>query len=128
MQTPKYVFIAGGIGITPFRSMIKYLLDTNTDLPITLLYTTNEDDTFLFQDLFEKAKKQIGLQTIYIESNQINEQTVRKYIPDITKPIFYISGPQAMVETFREKLEKIGIDETHIKTDLFSGYDDALLE
>jgi predicted ferric reductase len=137
-QNPKYVFIAGGIGITPFRSMIKYMIDKDIHIPITVFYVAKDKDEFLFQDLFKKAHNQFGLQIIYIlshppkdwdgEVGYINENIIKKYIDDSTKPTFYISGPQTMVENYRTMLGKMGINILRVKTDLFTGYTEDLSE
>jgi ferredoxin-NADP reductase len=120
----KYVFIAKGIGITPFRSMIQYLVDKNRAERITLFYVAKSQDEFIFKDLFENASKQFGLQVIYLSSAQdeiFNERVVHSIITDISEPIYYISGPQETVQKYREMLQNLGAKQ--IKTDLFSGYD-----
>ena len=60
------VFIAGGIGITPYRSMIKYLLDTHQRRPITLFYGAPTVHDFVYQDVFDQAERELGIRTIYI--------------------------------------------------------------
>ncbi|HUX21389.1 MAG TPA: oxidoreductase, partial [Spirochaetia bacterium] len=59
------VFIAGGIGITPFRSMIKYLVDKGEERKITLVYSNYTADEIVFKDVIEEAQKKIGLKTVY---------------------------------------------------------------
>ena len=61
----KLVFIAGGIGVTPFRSHIKYLLDTNQHRTITLFYCVSEPKQIVYKDVFEEAKR-IGLEVVYV--------------------------------------------------------------
>jgi ferredoxin-NADP reductase len=123
-QSKKYVFIAKGIGITPFRSMIQYLVDENRAERITLFYIAKNQDEFIFKDLFEKASKQFGLEVIYLNNangEMLNENVVNATITDISEPVYYISGPQETVQSYREMVEKLGAKQ--IKTDLFSGYD-----
>ncbi len=121
----KLVFIAGGIGITPYRSMIKSLLDTKQSRDIILLYAAKTADEFSFRDLFEQAQ-QIGLRTIYLETDKtgfITADLIKKEIPDWKDRIFYVSGPEPMVEAYEKMLKETGIADTGLKTDFFPGYE-----
>ena len=61
----KLVFVAGGIGITPFRSMIKYMVDKNERRSVTLLYSNKSPEDAIYKDLFDHAEQKIGLKTVY---------------------------------------------------------------
>ncbi len=119
----EYVFIAGGIGITPFRSILADLDHQNKDVNITLLYG-NRDDNFVFKDELEAFKsKHPGLKIFYFGGdNHIDEEAIRQRVPDLTKPIFYVSGPEPMVESFEKMLLNMGIPDEHLKRDFFPGY------
>ena len=119
-----FVFIAGGIGITPFRSIIKQLNYEKKPLNITLLYA-NSDDQFPFKEEFEKiAKENPNFKIHYIVSpKHIDEEVIKETVPNLSEPIFYVSGPEPMVETLSEMLIKMGIPEERIKTDYFPGYE-----
>lgn len=120
----EYVFIARGIGITPFRSMIRSLLDTNDKRKITLFYSAKSEDEFLFKDVLEKAEMQLGLQAIFIVNNKgnfLDEKRIKKHINDREHALFYVSGPQEIVESVRDQLQSLGAKK--IKTDLFTGYE-----
>jgi ferredoxin-NADP reductase len=130
----KCVLIAGGIGITPFRSMIKYLLDTRRPRPIVLFYAARTVDDIVYRDLFEQARRELGIKTIYIVSDarkapagwrgyagHISAQLIQSEVPDYRNCRFYISGPQSMVESSRAFLSELHIPGSQIKTDLFSG-------
>lgn len=130
----KCVFIAGGIGITPFRSMIKYLLDTHQKRPIVLFYANRTAEDFVYLDILDKARQELGLQTIYTVTDQrqapswwrgrvgrITPQMIKEQVPDYRRCIFYISGPKGMVDSFKEILSQLQVKENHIKTDFFSG-------
>ena len=128
------VFIAGGIGITPFRSMIKYLLDKKLSRPITLLYSNKNKDEITFEDIFEEYKKAFGLKTVYtltddvplgwkVRKGYINEAMIKQEAPDYKNKLFFISGPQLMVQSFRKMLISMGVDKNTIKTDYFPGYE-----
>lgn len=123
-KNKKLVFIAGGIGITPFRSMTQYLVDTNQCRDIILFYTSTSVNEFVYKDLFEKAKK-IGLKPIYVPTNEMGRLTldiIRKEAPDYQQRMFYLSGPDAMVSSFKKLLLSLGVSRKNIKTDYFPGY------
>lgn len=128
-----YVFIARGVGITPFLSIISYMLDRNISFPVTLFYITHSGEDEVFDRLVGEAKKKIGLNVIYIiddtpphgwdgESGDLTEAIVKRHVPDYQKRIFYISGPQPMVHTYKGILTRLGISRKNIKTDYFPGY------
>lgn len=121
--TQEYVFIAGGIGITPFHSILKEANSAGTKLHVTLLYA-NRDHNIPYKDEFEKfAQNNPSLGIHYIISpERIDENLIKKLVPDLSKPIFYVSGPEPMVESLGNTLEKIGIAKDHIKQDYFPGY------
>ncbi len=131
----KLVFIAGGIGITPFRSMIKYLLDTDQKRSIVLFYAARTPGEFVYQDVFQKAEQKIGLKTIYTLTDAtsrppdwlgrvgyINKQLIKREVPDYKACAFYLSGPNAMVTAFEETLLNLGVAREHIKIDFFPGF------
>lgn len=118
----EYIFIAKGIGITPFRSMIRYLMDKNIKKNITLFYIAAKDDEFLFTDIFSKAEKEIGLKTVYLTREEIDEAKLKEHTQSYMTATYYLSGPQETIEAYREMLFKLGIDNSQIKTDLFTGY------
>lgn len=130
----KCVFIAGGIGITPFRSMIKYLLDTRQRRPIVLFYASKTASDFVYQDIFEQARRELGMQTIYRVTEpggvpaawkgnigRITPELIRSQLPDYRDCVYYISGPQTMIDSFKHALSTMGIKASQIKTDLFPG-------
>lgn len=123
-EQKKYVFIAGGIGITPFRSIIKDLLDSNTKLDIVLIYRVRTESEILFKNLFDQAARQIRLQVQYVVSaNDQKEIEIADIVSDYQQRYFYVSGPQGFVEKHQQKLMQLSVPLEHIKTDLFTGYD-----
>ena len=130
----KCVFIAGGIGITPFRSMIKYLLDIRQRRSIILFYSVKTVDEIVYKDIFDQAVKELGIKIVYSvtdtknlpaywtgKTGRITLEMLKAEIPDYRKCEFYISGPDAMVDTFKENLNKLGIKGSQIKLDYFAG-------
>lgn len=113
----KLCFIAGGIGITPYRSMIKYLLDTKERRDIILIYSAKNESDFVYQDILNSVK------TIYVATEKgklIDEAMIKKEIPDFKDRFFYISGPHSMVDDFKKTLNKMNVSK--IKIDFFPGY------
>lgn len=129
-QHKKLVFIAGGIGITPFRSMVKYLSDQKEKRDAVLLYSSRTRREIAYAEIFDEAARTIGLKTIYVVNDESsNEQTrfidaalIQKEIPDYKERMFYVSGPRSMVTAFEKILADMDIPLTHIKTDFFPGF------
>jgi ferredoxin-NADP reductase len=130
----KVVLIAGGVGVTPFRSMIKYLLDTNQRRPITLFYSNKNINDIVYKDVFDRASHELGLQVIYTVTDtanlpsywngttgRITPQLIRSKVPDYRRCLFCISGPRGMVDLFKENLNQMHVRSSQIKTDYFSG-------
>jgi ferredoxin-NADP reductase len=133
--TKKLVFIAGGIGVTPYRSMVKYLLDMPQKRNITLLYSARTKADFAYSDIFEQARRELALKVLYVVTNgeptvsdrfmrpgRIDDQLIRMEVPDFRERIFYISGTQAMVADMKQLLSGMGMPSSQIKTDFFPGY------
>lgn len=118
-----HVFIAGGIGITPFRSILTQLNYEKKPIHVTLLYA-NRDQNVVYKDELETiAKANPDFKIHYIFSPEhIDENKIKELVPDLQKPLFYISGPEPMVKTLEELLKKMTIPEKHIKQDEFPGY------
>ncbi len=121
----KLVFVAGGIGITPLRSIIKYLIDTKEKRDIILIYSVKTDVDAVYTELFNQASREIGLKTIVNVSDRsgfITSGIITKEIPDYKDRIFYLSGPHGMVDGFKKTLISLEIPLNKIKTDYFPGY------
>ena len=131
----KIVCIAGGIGVTPFRSMIKYMVDTGEKRPLTLFYSNKEITDVAYTDIFDAAYEKFGMHTIYTltdvtkappgwlgETGFIDEKMLKRELPDYLDCTYYISGPQSLVDAFKVTLARIGVHKTSIKTDYFPGF------
>jgi ferredoxin-NADP reductase len=119
----EYVFIAGGIGITPFRSILKQAEHEGKKLRVKLIYA-NRKTVAAYQKEFEAmTKRNPNFGIIYLFSPQrVDKQTIKKLVPDLKKPLFYVSGPEPMVEAIGKMLRQIGVPEKRIKQDWFPGY------
>ncbi len=124
-QNKKLVFIAGGIGITPFRSMVKNLLDTNQPRDIILLYSVKTPEEIAFKEIWDEAKQKFGLKAVCVVTDKVGFITpdlIKQEVPDWQQRLFYVSGPEPMVEAFEKMLANMGILDDNIKRDYFPGY------
>ena len=121
----KYVFIAGGIGITPYRSILMDLIHRGLNPDVTILYG-NKDPDITFKGLLDKLKgSNLWINIDYIiEPDLINEEVIRRNVKDVYNRIYYISGPFNMVSIMKRILLKMNIDEKDMVIDYFPGYDD----
>ena len=131
--TKKLVFIAGGIGVTPFRSMVQYLIDKKENRAVTLLYSNKTESEIAYKDIFDTATKEIGMKTVYALTDEpnptpdvhkgfIDAALIMREVPDYKERIFYISGPHGMVTAFTKTLHGMGVPRSHIETDYFPGF------
>ena len=117
----KFVFIAGGIGITPFISMIRDLMEKNQRTDITMFYANKTND-IPYLDLLNQAKEKIGLKLVLVTGGFITKEMVQSETPDFNERMFYLSGPNAMVENYKNLIRNLGVSRTKIKTDYFPGF------
>ena len=130
----KLVFIAGGIGVTPFRSMVRYLLEKKEKRSIVMFYANKTLSDIAYKDEFDRAETELGLRTIHVlneeksplppgmEQGFIDAKLIMREVPDYRERIFYISGPHAMVEAFKKTLVHMGVSRFNIKSDFFPGF------
>jgi glycine betaine catabolism B len=130
----KCIFIAGGIGVTPFRSMIKYLLDQHQSRPITLFYASKRIEDIVYRDVFDRAQLELGIRAIYTVTDSTNlppnwtgkvgritPELIRTTVPDYRNCIFYVSGPRGMVDYFKDAINLLGTPGLQVRTDYFAG-------
>jgi len=131
----KLAFIAGGVGITPFRSMIKYLADRGEPRDTALLYSARHEGDLAFRDVFWEAGKKVGLKATYTltgrdkvpeswsgERGRIDAAMIRRTIPDYRQRSYFVSGSPDFVEHVRRELHSIGVPRTKVRADPFEGY------
>lgn len=114
------IFIAGGMGITPFRSMIKYLADSAQKRSIKLLYGLQSSGEMAFGDLFKSYK---GLQFVPSVGERFTTAGLMKTIGSPVGKLVYLSGPEPMVEALTDSLVAAGLPADQLKSDYFPGYE-----
>jgi ferredoxin-NADP reductase len=143
----KLVFIAGGIGITPFRSMVKYLSDMTdgeSKRDVVLIYSNRQAEDIAYAPIFDEAREKWGIKTIYavtgdkkhdhhigktdaptygvFHRGRVNKDLIKQEIPDWRERTFYISGTHAMTSGTKDLLVHMGVPRTKIKVDFFPGF------
>lgn len=134
-KSKKLVFIAGGIGITPFRSMAKYMIDTKERRDVFMFYSVKTPNDLAYKDILDRAEEEVGLKNIYVVNELtngvlapnmrvgfINAEMITSEVPDYKERIFYISGTHGMVSMFEDTLKKLGVPKSQIKVDFFPGF------
>jgi len=130
------VLLAGGIGITPFVSIIRQATHDQTPHQIYLFYSNRRPEDTCFLDLLSEAARQnpnfhlVATMTDMSKSRRewkgetgvINKEMLTKHLPALQGPIYYLAGPPAMVKAMRGMLTNAGVGEDDIRTEEFAGY------
>ncbi len=132
-KTEKLVFIAGGIGVTPFCSMMQDMLDHQEERPVVMLYGNNTVNDVAYSEVFERAELELGMRTVYAVADTdldhpnlhhgfIDAKLIQREVPDYSDRTFYVSGPRSMVVKFERILKDLGVSRSRIKVDFFPGF------
>ncbi|MFA5369895.1 MAG: FAD-dependent oxidoreductase, partial [Candidatus Omnitrophota bacterium] len=134
----KSAFLSGGIGITPIRSIFKYIVDRGISSDAVLLYGNNTLSDIIFKkDLDRIAQSGKGLKIVYTLTSAgdeglgvwrgrtgfINSGMIKEEMPDYAERVFYLCGPPAMVSGLRKILiDRMSLPEGRIIKEDFTGY------
>jgi len=131
-KTASLVFIAGGIGITPFMSMLRYIAEEKLDYNVTVFYSNREKaSTAFYDELQELGKRMKNIKVVFTmtndpdwhgESRMLDVKFIKDYFPEPDKNIYMVAGPPPMVKGVVETLKAARVDEENIITDNFVGY------
>lgn len=132
-ETTPAVFIIGGIGVTPVRSMVAQATHDKTAHRIALLHASRTPVDFPFKADFERlAQDNPNFTYVAVadsapadwrgERGAITVEMVKQYVPDLARPIYYLSGPEGMVKAMRQLLVGLKVNEDNIRTEEFTGY------
>lgn len=130
------VFIAGGIGITPFMSIVAQAAEDGLQQRLVLLYSNRRpEDSAYLAELQELERRNpyfhlIATMTLMSGSTQawtglrgpIDEALVKRESADLVKPVYYLAGPPGMVEAMRQMLNDAGVNDDDIRSEEFYGY------
>jgi glycine betaine catabolism B len=131
------VFVAGGIGITPFRGMIRYAADTGVRVPLTLLYSARVPEELVFREELEQiARSMSNLRAHYTVTRPAESSTawkgrvgridrawIEETSPLSTHPLFYVAGlPEMVREIFETLAGPLGVPSDDIDYEVFRGF------
>lgn len=117
------VFLAGGIGITPCISMIRFADETKRPGLIALLYSNRDRASAAYIDELEAIAARNPSFILKNKFGRIDAEFIQNSITDLGQPIWYIVGPQPMVVATRDLLFRLNIDENKIRFEEFTGYE-----
>lgn len=124
------VFVAGGIGLTPFHSMLEWLATAHQERQIKFIYAVRNENEIIFQNTFQKA----GVHAVIVvkqpsaswggEQGQLTAELICGLTNPTSNSLVYLSGPEPMVEHLSKDLKNFGLKSDQIVTDFFPGYSD----
>lgn len=129
-----HIFLAGGIGITPFHSMISYAHKKQLNIPIILFVSFSTVEEVLFQKELETiSSSNTAIKVIYTithpegglwlgETGRISEELIKKHVLDFSSHLFYIAGPPGMVKAMEEIVLAMNVPQDQVKKENFVGY------
>lgn len=112
------VFVAGGIGCTPYHSMVKFLQDTREKRTLSVIYAANSAAEIAFKDTFSR----LGDNFKTIIGERLDAAKILDLAGNDPEQYIYLSGPEPMVEALDKDLKHAGFNKKHIRTDFFPGY------
>lgn len=129
-QAMGYIFIGGGIGITPLYSMCQTMVEREDVRPVVLFYGANDLDNITFQEELEGLKDRMNLQVIYVlsnpsedwqgESGYISGDIMKRYLPKQYKRFkFLICGPEPLMDAMEIAIPELGVPPENVLTERF---------
>ncbi len=130
-QDKKVLFIAGGTGLAPMMSMIRYVKDLKSDNDILLLYSVRFPNEIIRKSELEELSSEINLKTVVTvtrpqdgdgwtgEKGHIGQDMIKKYAPDYMERKVYVCGPLAFTKAMQEVCTSLGIPKEMIKADVW---------
>jgi len=130
------VFLAGGIGVTPFSSIVRQADHDRAPHKLYLFYSNRRPEDAPFVEVLQNLEKtnpqfrfiatmtemRRSKKTWNGETGRIDQEMLSKYLNELRGPIYYVAGPPALVSGMRKILIASGVDEDDIRSDEFSGY------
>jgi ferredoxin-NADP reductase len=127
------VFVAGGIGITVFRSMLRYIHEETLSYRVTLIYSNRDRASTAFLDELRELEQELSEFRLILtmtedpgwdgETRRIDSSFFNDYLgADLNRYIFLVAGPPAMVEAIENALDEAGVRESNVVAERYSGY------
>jgi ferredoxin-NADP reductase len=130
------VFLAGGIGVTPFLSIVRQAVNDGSRRALVLFYSNRRPEDAAFLSVLEGLSGgEAGFRLVPTmtemdtsqrpwtgETGLIDRDMLLRHIPELQGPIYYVAGPPAMVSAMQRMLAAAGVDEDDVRTEEFSGY------
>ncbi|HZY71419.1 MAG TPA: FAD-dependent oxidoreductase [Thermoplasmata archaeon] len=131
------VMVAGGIGVTPFRSMLRFATDSRLEKPLVLVYSSRTLESIVFRaELDELARRNHAIRVLHTitrpdasdprwggRTGRIDGELLREAMRGVRHPLVYVAGPPEFVRAGRKLLaDEIRIAADDIRTDEFDGY------
>lgn len=129
-DTQALIFIAGGIGITPFMSMLRYIYDRNMERNVVLMWGNKTEEDITFREELEKmAEDMPSLEVVHVMSKQedwqgekgyIDSEKLKKYVSNLERSQFFVCGPPRMMASVIKALKDLGVSEKRIHYERFA--------
>jgi ferredoxin-NADP reductase len=127
------VFVAGGIGITVFRSMLRYIQEERLPYRVTLIYSNRDRESTAFLDELQELAQEIPDFRLILtmtqdpgwdgETRKVDSQFFEDYLDeDLNRYAFLIAGPPAMAEGVQKALQEAGVQDENVIAERYSGY------
>jgi ferredoxin-NADP reductase len=127
------VFVAGGIGITVFRSMLRYIHEERLPYQVTLIYSNRDRESTAFLDELRQFEQTLASLRLILtmtqdsgwqgETRKIDAEFFRDHLGDhLNGYTFLVAGPPAMTEAMERALAEAGVDDENVVAERFSGY------
>jgi ferredoxin-NADP reductase len=132
-ETRRHVLIAGGIGVTPYRSILRHAADTGGRIEGVMLYHNRSQGEIVFREELEGIARQLAtFSLVHVldepepgwtgETGKPEDALIRRWVADPERSLFWLSGPPAFVGAYRELITKIGVRDGAVRTEGFIGY------
>lgn len=132
-KSKQLVFIAGGIGITPFMSMLRHLkVAGNPYKEVSLVYSNRDQSSTAFLQEIQQMESEIPNFKLILsmtedlqwegEKRRVDAQFIKDYFPSVNNNHYMVVGPPVMVEAVITSLAEAGVSEENIEVERFTGY------
>jgi ferredoxin-NADP reductase len=127
------VFVAGGIGITVFRSMLRYIREERLPYRVTLIYSNRDRESTAFLDELRELEQALPDFRLILtmtqdpgwkgETRKVDGKFVKDHLDeDLNRYTFLVAGPPAMAEGVQQALEEAGVQDENVIAERYSGY------